>query len=148
MNALHLSGMSQHLTTIHITNGIDVWNSGLKMFIDHNTCTFRVLKTSTTEMVKHARGTPHRHQHLISSDRNGISLLVRKHHPIFRDGSNTTLHVERHTLLLQCLAKAFCNIGIKHRQALFKELHHCHFRAERIEDAGEFHADNSCTNDA
>ena len=40
MNCLHLSSMCQHLTTIHITNGIDMWNGGLEVFVDDNACTF------------------------------------------------------------------------------------------------------------
>ena len=145
MDGLHLGCMSQHLAGVHVAYGIDVRNCGLQMFIDGNTRAFGIVKTCMTEMVKHARRTTYRHEHIFCFNRDGVSFFVGEHHPIPCDGCDATLHVEGDTLFFQRLAQTLGNIRVEHRQALLQKLHHRHFCAKRIENTSKLHADDTST---
>ena len=133
--SLHLSSMRQHLTTVHITNGIAFTIYNLIVIINGDGAIGCQGDASSLEV--QALGI----SLTTCSHQNSVGIQVG--HVL-----NSGLHLKRDASLLQQLTQTLGHIAVYHGQTLLQKFDDCNLRAKAIEDRGELHADNTSTNDA
>ena len=148
MNGLHLSSVSEHLLTIHITDSINTFHCGLKVLVDSDAFTFIKFKSCIRKVILYARLTTCGHEDDISLNAFRMALFILEKHFTVGNLLHGALHMEGDTLLLHLLTQAFGNVAVEGGKALFQELDDCHFSAKATEHTGELHADDTSTNDA
>ena len=144
--SLHRGGMSQHLTAVHVADGVDALYVGAHVVVGSDAL-WRVFHACCL------KGKPFQVRHPARCHENGLGVyclflaLALECHAVGSDTFHGRLHVERDALLLHRLAQTLGDVAVYCRQTFLEELHDRHLAAETVEDRGELHSYDSRSND-
>ena len=87
------------------------------------------------------------HQHNIGFHTFLLPFLVSKIDCAVDNTLDAALHVESDAMFLHQFSQALGDVAIDSGQTFLQEFHNRYFRTEAVEDTGEFHPDDSSSND-
>ena len=140
-NSLHFGSVGQHLTSVDVANGIETrWitsgNGGdTEIVVDGD---------GTIASEGNAKGFE------VQSLRTGLTACSHQNHvsiDVFQR-LHGSLHMEGNATLLEQFPQTLGNVAIQRGNTLLQILNHSYLGTKAIENTGELHADDACSDDA
>ena len=145
--------MRQHGEARHVAGRIHPRNRSahLRVHLDAERTSRRIQREFHAHILKadtvHHSPAPHRDQDAVSRDAGLRAIGRLEDHLVALDGRHPAAQMEADALLFILGLQHRADFPVHGAEDLGHHLHHRHLRAQRIEEAGELHADNPAADD-